>query len=337
MILRALESAAGLALALLVLHDVFATAVVPGHGRCGLMLSQRVARLALPLSRRRRGEGVTLNFAPIVLVTAFATWLVLLELAFALLLHACADAFTPSLSGFGQALYVAGGALTTMGFGTIEPHGVPAVVVVVASFCGLAVVTMAVTYLLEVQSNIGRRDTGVLKITVTAGEPPSAAALLERYAALDMRDELVQLLRDGRDWCATVMQSHASHPSLIYFRSAGTGSGWPAALGALVDLALLIEFVLDEPRLRGPAVLLRAQARRLSGELTGLLRLEPVALPDARRELAATCELLRQAGYRLRGDIDTGQFADCRQREAGPVLGLAQHLGVQGAPLAPGC
>jgi hypothetical protein len=40
---------------------------------------------------------------------------------------------------------------------------------------------MAVTYLLEAQEGIARRDSGVLKITTTSGEPPSAIGILERY------------------------------------------------------------------------------------------------------------------------------------------------------------
>lgn len=335
MILRVLECAAGLVLALLVLHDVFDTAVVPGRGRAGLMVSRRLSRLALPLWRRWRTHGIGVDFAPVVLVVTFVIWISLLVLAFALMLHAFGDAFTPPLGSFGHALYVSGGALTTMGFGLIEPHGVPAALIIVGSFSGLAVVTMAVTYLLEVQSNIGRRDTGVLKISTSAGEPPSALALLERYAALGEQDELAQLLRSARDWCATVLQSHASHPSLIYFRSAGTGSGWPATLGTLVDLTLLVELVLDAPRLVGPAVLLREQALRLARDIARLLRLDPVPLPDARPELGAVCARLRDAGYALRGDIDARRFAECRQRDAGCIEALCRHLGTEGAPLLP--
>lgn len=78
------------------------------------------------------------------------------------------------------------------------------------------------------------------------------------------------MLHRGRDWCASVLQSHASHPSLIYFRSVGTGAGWPATLGALMDLALIFELLVDDRAARAPAVLLR-----LVDEINGLLGLEP--------------------------------------------------------------
>ncbi|MGY3529300.1 hypothetical protein [Bradyrhizobium sp. USDA 4452] len=89
--------------------------------------------------------------------------------------------------------------------------------------------------LIEVQDGISRRDRGVLKITTTSGQPPSALGMLERYAELDAPEEMQRTLYEGRDWCASVLQSHASYPSLIYFRSVGTGAGWPGALGSLMD------------------------------------------------------------------------------------------------------
>src|SRR3954467_2096885 len=52
------------------------------------------------------------------------------------------------------------------------------------------------------------------------------------------------------------------HPPLIYFRSVGPGPGWPAALGALLDLALIVEHWLDTPGIRGLAILLREGGRR---------------------------------------------------------------------------
>ena len=60
--------------------------------------------------------------------------------------------------------------------------------------------TMAVTYLLEVQSSIARRDTGIIKLNTSAGEPPSALTLLERFAAL----------RNRRPRCATCSRNRAN-------------------------------------------------------------------------------------------------------------------------------
>jgi hypothetical protein len=233
----------------------------------------------------------------------------------------------------GQALYIAGSALATVGIGPGDARGGAAVVVVAAGFCGLAVMTMAVTYLLEVQGNIAMRDTGVLKITTAAGHPPSGLALLERYAALGCRDEVGAALRSGRDWCAAVLQSHVSHPSLIYFRSAGTGRGWPAALGALVDVALLVEHVLDEPSAFGAAVLAREQGERLAEEVARLLQLDAAPPATPPEQVAQLCTRLAAAGYRLRPDLDAQRFLAARERAQGGVGALATHLGMPQARL----
>jgi hypothetical protein len=195
--------------------------------------------------------------------------------------------------------------------------------------------TLAVTYLLEVQTNISQRDAGVLKITTTSGQPPSALVLLERYAALGCRDELADVLRGGRDWCAGVLQSHASHPWLVYFRSVGTGSGWPAALGALMDLALIVEQVIDEPGLRGPAVLAREEGWRLSRNLAQLVDATTTSAPTSHEEAERVFGRLVAAGYRLRADRDVAQFVAARDKEVSCIQALAHHLGGPEAPLLP--
>lgn len=333
MLARAIEGIAGLLLAWATLRDVFYTAVVPGSTRGLLKISRRLVRLVLPLGRRAGRHGIGVNFAPVVLVGSFVVWMLLLVLGFGLVNHALRDSFTPPLDGFGHALYVAGGAMGTIGFGRAEPHGLARAATVAAGFCGLGVVTLAVTYLLEVQGNIAQRDTGVLKIAATAGQPPSALALLERYAALGCRAQVESVLREGRDWSAGVLQSHTSHPWLVYFRSTGTGSGWPAALGTLADLALIAELLIDEPALHGPAVLAREQAQRLAADLLDLLRLDAAPAPAPLEDTKALCARLVAAGWRLREPRDLARFGAAREEHAGRVEALAQHLGTPGAPL----
>jgi hypothetical protein len=335
MFMHVIEGVAGLALAWATLRDVFYTAVVPGSTRGLLKISRRLVRLALPVWKRLQRRSIGVNFAPIVLVGSFVIWMALLVLGFGLMLHALRDTFDPPLGGLGHALYVAGGAMGTIGFGKPEPHGLARLIVVAAGLCGLAVMTLAVTYLMEVQSNIAQRDSGVLKIATIAGQPPSALAILERYAALGCREDLPGLMREGRDWCAAIQQSHASHPWLVYFRSVGTGSGWPAALGALVDLALVADRLIDEPRLRGPATFARDQGDAVAAELLELLSLEPAHALTPLEEAERLCARLTAAGYRLRGDRDLAGFAAARERHAGPVQALAQHLGASQAPLLP--
>jgi hypothetical protein len=231
---------AGIILAWLTLRDVFDTVVVPGGSNASLQVTHRVGAVLLVVWKRVRGRrrGISGSFAPLVLVSSFVIWMSLLALAFGLMVYAARAHFHPPLRSFGDSIYIAGSALATVGLSPHFPQGAGRWIILGAGFCGLAVMTMAVTYLLEVQSSISRRDTGIIKLNTSAGEPPSAVTLLERFAELRNQSDLAYDLREGRNWCATVRQSHSAHPSLIYFQSVGTGAGWPAALGALLDLAL---------------------------------------------------------------------------------------------------
>ena len=335
MVLRAAEVAAGLLLVWATLRDLFYTVVVPGSTRGLLKVSRRLVRWTLPLAKRGRGRGLDVNFAPFVLGGSFLTWMILLVLGFGLVIHALADSFRPPLESFGHALYVAGGSMTTIGFGATDARGWGAIAAIAAGFCGLASMTLAVTYLLEVQGNIATRDIGVLKITTTSGQPPCALTLLERFAALESPDLAVDLLREGREWCATVLQSHVSHPWLVYFRSSGTRSGWPGALGALLDVALIAEMLLDDPKMRAHAVLAREEADRLAHDITALLSLAPVREPTPHEDAERLAARLVAAGYRMRGDRDLAAYVAAREEHTARIRALVLHLGTREAPLLP--
>ena len=285
----------GLMLATLTHFDVFDTAVVPGGSLASLRIARRLSRL-LPIWKAVRGRrrGLSGTFAPLILVLCFIIWMALLALGFGMMSYAARSDFKPPLRSIFDGIYIVGSSLVTVGLSQNNPSGTGRWIVLGAGFCGLAVMTMAVTYLLEVQSSVSKRDIGIIKLNTVAGEPPSAVTLLKRFAAIGSRDELEQVLRDGRDWCAAVHQSHSNHPSLIYFQSVGTGSGWPATLGALLDLALLSEHCLDAQPLRGIAVLLRDEGTRMARELSRVTFL--VASPNfARQQNSLEAPIIRSA------------------------------------------
>jgi hypothetical protein len=186
---------------------------------------------------------------------------------------------------------------------------------------------MAVTYLLEVQSSISRRDIGIIKLNTSAGDPPSALTLLERFAAIHNQGALAADLEEGRNWCATVRQSHTAHPSLIYFRSISTGAGWPAALGALLDLALIAEHLIDDERLYGPAILLREEGARMAKELALIARLTPKAIDGSPGEFEQLAQRLAGSGYPLRPNPNYLAISKQRAEHASCVEAIAEHLG----------
>jgi hypothetical protein len=333
--LKILWFAAGLVLATLTLLDVFETVVVPGGSRASLRVARRLVRLLLPLWKAMRGRrhGLSGAFAPLVLVLSFFIWMTLLALGFGTMAYAAQNDFEPPLRSFFDGVYIVGSSLVTVGLAESNPFGLARWIVLAAGFCGLAVMTMAVTYLLEVQSSVSKRDIGIIKLNTSAGQPPSAVTLLERFAAIGNSDELAEVIREGRNWCATVHQSHSNHPSLIYFQSVGTGSGWPAALGALLDLALLSEQCIDDDRLKGPALLLREEGSRMASDLARFVGLHSEPASGDEPELRQAADRLRESGYSLRGDIDFAAMATQRSHHQSSVNALAEHLGKPTATL----
>ena len=336
MLLRIVEFFGGLALVLMTLRDVFETVVVPGGSRASLHVAQRLVRVLLPLWRwMRPRRGISTTFAPVLLVGSFVIWSALMVVGFGLMAHAMGSSFRPPIHTLTAGFYLAGSSIITLGPTETSAVGAGRWLVISAGFCGLASITMAVTYLLEVQSSVSKRDIGIYKLNTSSGDPPSALVLLENYAALGSRSELPHVLRESRDWCTTVLQSHSAHPSLIYFRSTGTGAGWPAALGALLDLSLIAGRLIDADELRGGAALLRADALRMAESLGKLSRLEPALDEISEDQLAGVRQRLAAAGYPLREEVDVAATLHERAFNMAFVRAMADHLGKACAPFLP--
>jgi hypothetical protein len=332
----ALLAVLGLVLAGMTLRDVFETVVVPGGSRASLRVARRLGAVLLPLWKAVRGKrrGISGGFAPVVLVGSFIIWIALLAVAFGLMAYAARSHFKPALESFPEGIYLAGSSMMTVGPGKIGiAEGSARWIILGAGFCGLAVMTMAVTYLLQVQSSIGQRDTGIIKLNTSAGEPPSGLTMLERFAALRNRDEVREVLMNGRDWCAAVRQSHCAHPTLIYFQSIGIGSGWPAALGAILDVALFAEHCIDDESLYGPAILLRNEGLRMAGDLARMAGVKPIEVAADEAELKQAANRLATSGYPMREVIAFSAMAAQRAQYRGYVDALAAHLGKAGAVL----
>ena len=321
--------AIGLALAVMTLLDVFETVVVPGGSRASLRVAKRLVWVLLPLWKAVRGRrhGLSGTFAPLILVLCFIIWMALLAFGFGLMAYGARTHFQPPLQGVAQSVYMVGSSIVTIGMSEENAIGFGRWIVLGAGFCGLAVMTMAVTYLLEVQGSVSKRDIGIIKLNTSAGEPPSAITLLERFAAIGNQPELADVLKEGRDWCATVRQSHTNHPSLIYFQSVGTGPGWPAALGALLDLGLLAEHFLADENLRGPALLLREEGSRMARELARSIGVRAIPIDPDEPLLSQALARLQSSGYPTRDARDLAAMAVSRADYLSCVNALAEHLG----------
>src|SRR5450759_1672162 len=238
----------GILLLILVVWDLFETIVVPrpspGWFRIARYLVRGSWRVVRAIGRGRDGrthDTLLGLFAPAMTLALLVAWLSTLIIGFGLVLFALRDQLSPSPQDLGTTLYFAGSSVLTLGFGDIVAAGPAArVVVVIAAASGLGVVALVVTFLFSLYGSYQRREVQVVTLQAVAGAPPSAVALLETYAQLDLVDRLPGFFAEWERWAAEVLDTHVAYPLLGFFRSSHDNLSWISALGTVLDAASLV-------------------------------------------------------------------------------------------------
>jgi hypothetical protein len=255
---RWLEQLLGAALVLTVLVDVFLTVL---YARIGTgILSSRVARgtwwVFRKVARRspRRRDAILSYCGPVVLVMLVFTWLVTLILGGALLTHPNLGTAVRAVSGptptdFFTAMYVAGDSLTTVGTSDIAPQTAFFRLAYTAnSVIGMCVITLTVTYFLQVYNALHSRNAFALKVHLATGETGDAAELI---AGLGPEGEFTTgyaHLVDISAEMTTFKESHHFQPVLLYFRFEETYYSVTRVALVSLDTVALIKTTLDDRR-----------------------------------------------------------------------------------------
>jgi len=248
---------AGIVILLWTLLDVFRTLVMPRAARGRSRLSRFLfAPLWRPWRRvgvRRKTaqarERVLAGAAPFFFFALLVGWVSLALLGFALILWSPAfvDGLGRGGETFGDAVYVAGSSLFTLGFGG-DVTGWTRAVVVIAGATGLGLFAVVIAYLPVLYQAFNRREVGVLLLDARAGSPPSGPELLHRMGSAGVASSLPELFAEWERWVADVLETHMSYPLLALFRSPHDETSWVTSLGSVLDAAtLIITSVDDEP------------------------------------------------------------------------------------------
>jgi Ion channel len=295
----------GALLLALTLWDLFETVVVPRPtpGRF------RIARYAVRgswLAIRAVGQGRSDRmrdmlfgiFGPAAAIMLLVLWLGGLILGYGLVLYAIRDQLSP-LPSFGSTIYFAATSVLTLGFGDIMANGALArILVITAAATGLGVVALVVTFLFSLYGSYQRREIDVVTLQATAGAPPSAVALLEAYARLDLVDRLPEFFIDWQHWSAEVLDSHVAYPLLGFFRSSHDNLSWISALGSVLDASsLVITTINGIPR--GEAELARRVGSHLVEDVSNLGFRHGMPGTLERADFDAAWTRLADVGYRL--------------------------------------
>jgi Ion channel len=302
----AVAFALGVFLLTLVYWDLFETIVVPrptpGWFRIGRYLvrgSWRAIRVLRDGRPERSYDRLLGLFAPAMTIALLGAWLSTLILGYGLVLFALRDELSPVPVDLGSALYFAATSILTLGFGDIVAVGAPArIIIITAAVSGLGAVALVVTFLFSLYGSYQRREIQVVALQAAAGAPPSAVALLETYAQLDLVGRLPDLFIEWEHWAVEVLDSHIAYPLLGFFRSSHDNLSWISALGTVLDASsLVLTTIVGVPR--GEAKLVKRVGTHLVEDIfnLGFGAGESDGLDRAAFELA--CDRLEEAGYTL--------------------------------------
>jgi hypothetical protein len=331
--MEAVAFAAGIFVLALAFWDLFETVIVPRPtpgwfriGRYVLRGSWSVIRAIRDGRPDRSYDRLLGLFAPAVTVAFLAAWLVALIIGYGLILFALRDELRPVAPDLGSTLYFAATSVLTLGFGDIVAVGTAArIVIATAAISGLGVVALVVTFLFSLYGSYQRREIKVVLLQAAAGAPPSAVALLETYAALDLVGRLPDLFIEWEQWAAEVLDSHVAYPLLGFFRSSHDDLSWINSLGTMLDAAsLVLTTITGVPR--GEAKLFKRVGGHLvedifnlgfrTGDQTGLDR-------DA---FDCACARLEAAGYVLEPrDVAWPRFEAARGTYANRLEAMASY------------
>jgi hypothetical protein len=325
--------ALGLFLVALTFWDLFETVVVPrptpGWFRIGRYLVRGSWRALRTIRDGRQGRSydtILGLFAPASTVLLLATWLATLIVGYGLMMYALRDQLRPVPQDLGSAVYFAATSLLTIGFGDIVAVGAPArIIIITSAVAGLGAVALVVTFLFSLYGSYQRREVQVVALQAAAGAPPSAVALLESYAHLDLVRRLPDLFVEWEHWAVEVLDSHVAYPLLGFFRSSHDNLSWISALGSVLDAAsLVLTTVSGVPR--GEAKLFKRVGTHLVEDIynLGFRTGEPTGLD--RSAFDAACARLAAAGYSLEDpEVAWPAFETARATYAARLEAMARY------------
>jgi hypothetical protein len=250
-------TAAGACLVLVVLLDIFLTALFPasGHGPLREPLSRWSWRALLTVARRlspQRRRRLLAYSGPLIISQTIIVWLFLLVLGWALI-------YLPTLGagivaaqgrtndGLATALYVSGFTITTLGTGDIVPvSAVYRLLVVLEAAVGFSVFTLVLTYFLSTYGAITRRRTFGSELEQQTFGTGSAARLLTGLAGADSSTAAGAQLGRIAAHLTAIAEAHTSYPVLGYFHFAHEKYALPRMLLVSLEVVALARSALSE-------------------------------------------------------------------------------------------
>lgn len=265
-----LSIAAGTALLVLLLLDVFVTIFLPRSG-AGPVTGRAYRatwwlwRAVAPRAGQRRRAVLGLC-GPVLLPLTVLLWSLELVVGFGLVYLPFAPTFQAppgeELPGWVAALYYSGYSATTLGVGDIHPQGGGLrLLAVVEAALGFSLFSVSITYLISVYAAVSQSASFALTVSryVRPVRDASVAEVLVEARDTGTVDDLRQWLANSGTDLERVAQSRVQYPLLQYFHISDDDRALPVALTDLLELLTVVQALPDRtvfPALTGaPGVL----------------------------------------------------------------------------------
>ena len=295
-------------------------------------------RLFLKLAEKKdtyeEQDRILALFAPCVLLIQPLIYLALLTIGFAPLYWAL-DSRPLSIMTLMDAYHLSGSSLMTLGFAAVESTNFPVQILsfIEAAF-GMIFVALLIAYLPAIYSAFSQREKQVAMLEVRAGSPPSGSVLLQRvYRNRGTAESFDKVWERWEEWFAEIEESHTSLVALVFFRSPMPDRHWITAAGAVLDAAILLDSVIDEPRSTASVLCIRAgyvSLRRIA-DFFGTIPYDPNPSPTdpisiCREEFDEVVEELNSVGIPVVANRDAAweSFRGWRINYDRVLLGLAR-------------
>ncbi|HEV2800509.1 MAG TPA: hypothetical protein VGW12_08435 [Pyrinomonadaceae bacterium] len=326
-----LEQTLGAIVILLVLLDVFLTVL---YARAGTgIISDRLARLAWRVFRLvskpfGRHRGVVLSLCgPVILLLLVAFWDIGLTLGTALVIHPRLGTAVTAGSGetptdFITALFAGGSSTSIVGAGDFTPQTSSLrAFYLFTSLVGTSIISLTLTYLMQVYTALRRRNAFGLKLHLLSAETADAAELLAGLGPQGKFDGGHNNLSEMAKEMGEVKESHHFYPVLSYFRFNDSYYSMSQTNLLALDTVTLIKSGLNDEKYgwlkesAAAAQLWRASMmlmRTLSDTFLPNRVPRSPEPPDAqtrerwRRRYFAALRRLRQAGIEITADEQSG-------------------------------
>lgn len=347
-----IEQIVGVIVIVGVLLDVFLTVLYArmGYSIFADFLAQlvwsSVSHLSQPFPKTR---PLILSFGgPLIVVVVLAFWINAVICGSAMIFHPELGTAVRASTGqtprdFFTALYAAGTSMITLGTGTLEPH-TPAsrLLYVFNPVIGMSIMTLTITYVVEIYNALHNRNTLALKLHLMSGKTGDAADLV---AALGSGGDFAIAYSQLAEVAAEIVdlkESHNFYPVLFYFRFREALYSVSVASLLALDTATLLTTALDEKRYAwlknaSAVITLREGAALLISTLeqTFLPKRAAREAPDEREmrrwrvRYFAALRRLQAAGIQTRTDEHGGaqEYAQMRRKWNPYIRTLAPAMG----------